>query len=317
MWYNTDRAKRNFKIKIKKMFRPYNKIHRLGKEEVEGILIGTCAIQEKIDGANTSIWLEDGVVKCASRSRVLGDEEFNGFTSYVKNHEGIQKLVRDLPNHIFYGEWLVRHTIHYKETAYKQWYMFDIISKEEGPYLLQSVVQEIAEKYNINYPQIFGVFKNPTQESLIEFVGKTNIGENGEGIVIKNLDFKDKFGNCNYAKIVTQKFKEDNGIVFGGNNKNSDTYQEMYVVNKYMTLPRVQKVMNKIQPMVNEKLDMKHIPRIMGTCYHDLITEEAWEIVNKVPHLDFRNLQRLCNAKSKQIFVDIISDNVSVADRVN
>jgi len=31
------------------MFKKYPKIHRLGKEETEGILEGTCYIQEKID----------------------------------------------------------------------------------------------------------------------------------------------------------------------------------------------------------------------------------------------------------------------------
>lgn len=36
-------------------FKPYFKIHRLGKEETEGILIGECHVEEKIDGANTSI----------------------------------------------------------------------------------------------------------------------------------------------------------------------------------------------------------------------------------------------------------------------
>lgn len=44
------------------MFIKYPKIHRLGKEETEGILNALCYIQEKIDGANTSIWIgEDGV----------------------------------------------------------------------------------------------------------------------------------------------------------------------------------------------------------------------------------------------------------------
>lgn len=300
------------------MFRPYNKIHRLGKEEVEGILDGICVIQEKVDGANTSIWLQDGEVKCASRSRVLGDEEFNGFTAYVKNHAGIQQMVHDMPDTIFYGEWLVRHTIQYKETAYKQWYMFDMRLKDEGaPYQDQRIVQATAEWYGINYPQVFGTFSCPSAEQIQEFVGKTAYGEKGEGIVIKNLDFKDKFGSCNYAKIVTQEFKEDNGVVFGGNNKYSETYHEMYVVNKYMTLARVEKIMNKIQPEINKKLDMEHIPRIMGTCYHDLLTEEIWEIANKVPKLDFKSLKRLCDKKSKQIFVDIINDSISVADRKN
>ena len=44
------------------MFKKYRKIHRLGAEENEGILVGKVMIQEKIDGANTSIWLEERII---------------------------------------------------------------------------------------------------------------------------------------------------------------------------------------------------------------------------------------------------------------
>ena len=38
-------------IKKESSFRSYGKIHRLGKEETEGILQGFCHVQEKVDGA--------------------------------------------------------------------------------------------------------------------------------------------------------------------------------------------------------------------------------------------------------------------------
>ena len=129
------------------------------------------------------------------------------------------------------------------------------------------------------------------------------------------MQFRDKYGNHNYAKIVSEEFKEDNGVTFGGNNKHSDTYWEMYVCNKYITVSRVTKIMNKIQPMIDKKLDMEHIPRICGSVYHDMITEEAWEIANKVAKLDFNSLKRVCNKKIRQVYVDILNNNISVADK--
>jgi hypothetical protein len=61
-------------------FRHYGKIHRLGKKETEGVLIGSVSIQEKVDGANTSIWLDDeGNIQMGSRTRTLGEGEFNVF----------------------------------------------------------------------------------------------------------------------------------------------------------------------------------------------------------------------------------------------
>lgn len=298
--------------------RHYGKIHRLGKEETEGILTGTVSVQEKVDGANVSIWLEDGVLKMGSRTRVLKDDEsFNGFVSYVKEHEGINALLAFRPELRLYGEWLVRHTIAYKETAYKKMYLFDVFDQTAEKSLTAEEVKLLGEQYNIPTVPMHGTFENPTAESLQEFVGKTEFGDRGEGIVVKNYGFVNGFGDMVFAKVVTQEFKEDNAVTFGGNNKFSDTYHEMWVVNKFMTLARVQKIMNKIQPEVNERLDMKHIPRIMGTAYHDMLVEEIWEIAQHVPALDFKALKRCADKKAKQIFIDILNDSVSVADRKN
>lgn len=298
-------------------FKKYPKIHRLGKEETDGMLSGLCHIQEKIDGANTSIWLDKrGELTCGSRTREL-TEGFNGFVDYVKGHEGIKKLLEDNPNYRLYGEWLVRHTIGYNETSYKKFYLFDITvvkDGEENEEFFDIVqVNEIAEEYGIEKPQYFGLFENPTLEELMKFVGASCLGEKGEGIVIKNMDHKDKWGNHCYAKIVTEKFKEDNALTFGGNNKHSESYWEMYIVNKYITLGRVEKVMNKIQPEVDERLDKEHTPRVINTVYHDMIIEEIWEIQKKVQHVNFGVLRKLATRKAAKVFHDILNNHISVA----
>lgn len=297
------------------MFIKYEKIHRIGKEEVEGILEGQCYIQEKVDGANTSVWIEGGEVKVASRNNVLTGG-FNGFVDYIANHEGVQKLLKKHPEYRLYGEWLVRHTIQYNELAYKKWYMFDIML-ENGDFLELPVVQNIAKEYQIDFPEIFAILQNPSVEEVKAFCGKSALGERGEGVVIKNFGFISKFARTDYAKMVEEKFKEDNSVVFGGNNKHSDTYWEMYVCNKYMTLARIEKIMNKIQPTIDKRLDMEHIPRICGTAYHDILTEEIWEIAKKVREVNFPTLQRVCFKKAKQIYVDILNGSVSVADQKN
>lgn len=294
------------------MFVAYPKIHRLGVEENEGILDKEVFVQEKVDGANTSIWFEDGELKMGSRTRELTDG-FNGFCEYVRNHEGIRKFFERYPNNRMYGEWLVRHTIAYNETAYRQLYLFDV-QTPSGEYWTMREVELVAYKYGIRYPAIF-VSGKLMEEEIREHVGKTTLGEKGEGVVIKRAGFVNKFGEHAYAKIVTQEFKEDNALVFGGNNKHSETYWEMFVVNKYCTLPRVQKVMNKLQPIIEERLGLKHTPRIAGTCYHDMITEEAWEIANKVPMLNYRELKKLAHKKFIQIYHNLLEGSVSVSDK--
>jgi len=331
------------------MFRKYPKIHRLGKEETDFILEGDCVIQEKVDGANVSIWLgEDGTLQCGTRTRHLTDptESFNGFVEYVNQHEGMKRYFKDYPNHRLNGEWLVKHTIAYDATKMKKFYLFDItirnnetvacencvsgqtisdgskcdqcvdgIVVQPEEYLPMEHVQLSADTYAMEFPQIFGTFKNATQDELMQFVGKSSIGENGEGVVIKNYAHKDKWGNHCHAKIVTEKFLENNGVAFGGNNKHSDTYWEMYIVNKYMTLSRINKQMSKLQPEIDRRLSGIEIPRIASMAYHDMITEEIWEISKKVKTVDFQVLKRVATKKAIQIYKDVLNDTVNVNDQ--
>jgi len=340
------------------MFKKYPKIHRLGKEETDFILNGTCVIQEKIDGANVSIWLgEDGTLQCGTRTRHLTDptESFNGFREYVNAHEGMKTFFEHNPTLRLCGEWLVKHTIAYDETKMRKFYLFDITTRTEGikceschgngwveggqhpvtseqetldcpncekgtyyppePYFDQDFVQKIAFQYEMEYPQVFGVFENPTEEDLKQFVGKSALGQNGEGIVIKNYAHKDKWGNHCHAKMITEAFLEDNGVAFGGNNKHSDTYWEMYITNKYMTLSRIQKQMNKLQPEIDRRLSEIEIPRIASMAYHDMLTEEIWEISKKVQMVNFQTLKRVATKKAIQIYKDVLNDTVNVNDQ--
>jgi len=308
-----------------RVFRRYPKIHRLGKEETDGVLDGEVHIEEKIDGANAQIWASEGKIAVGSRNNTLcvdvdnlqpNDNTFNGLLEHVANNEQIRNLLKDHPDYRLYGEWLVRHTLHYRETSYKKFYLFDISlpDGEEEDFLPKEVVRSIGAWYGIPMPEYHGMIKNPTLEQLNEYVGKSSIGPSGEGIVLRNHNFVDKFGNRNYAKVVTQSFMEDNAVTFGGNNKHSETYNEMYVVNKYMTLGRVEKIINKVQPELDERLDLKHIPRISNTCYYDMLTEEIWEIQAKVSSLNFNQLKKLAMKKAIQIYKDILLGTISVAD---
>lgn len=295
-------------------YRAYPKIHRLGKEETDGILDNELIVQEKVDGANCSIFELDGKVRCGTRTRMLPeDDSFNGFQEAVRANFQLAMFFSREPNKILYGEWLVKHTITYNEEAYRKIYLFDIYDTVKDEWSTQDEVREWAEFLNLEYPHIFATGKL-TEEQIQEYVGKSMIAPAGEGVVLKAQGFVNKFGDHCYAKVVHQKFKESNAIVFGGNNKHSETYWEMYVVNKYCTTGRVRKIMQKLQSETERRLDMEHTSQIAGTCYHDLITEEIWEIVKKVPALDFKRLQGLCYRKFIQIYHDILNNSLSIAD---
>lgn len=295
-------------------YKSYPKIHRLGKEETDGILDHDFIVQEKVDGANVSIFQLDGKLRCGTRTRMLPeDESFNGFQEAVKSNLNLAMYFSRNPDHILYGEWLVKHTITYPDEAYRKIYLFDIYDTKNDTWLPQKDVENEAEFLGLEYPKIFAIGKL-SEEEIKSYVGKSHIAPVGEGVVLKAENFVNKYGDHVYAKLVHQKFKESNAIVFGGNNKHSETYWEMYVVNKYCTVGRVQKIMQKLQAETDHRLDKEETSQIAGTCYHDLITEESWEIVKKVPSLNFKKLQGLCYKKFIQIYHDILDNTLSIAD---
>lgn len=287
-------------------FRPYEKIHRLGKDEVDGILDGEVLVQEKIDGANTSIWMENDKPHFASRNQEI-ISGFNGFVDYINAGTEIRKLLYDYSSLRLYGEWLVPHTVQYNKDCYKHWYMYDIFDTNKEAYLHPEYTFALASEYLILTPRQFGKFINPTEEQLKEFVGQSALASKGEGIVIKNHNFINRWGNRVYAKMVRQEFLEDNAIAFNSNSKASEAYNEMYIINKWMTKARVDKIMAKLQPEINERLDMKHIPRIINTAYYDMITEEAWEIAKMDKQIDYKKLKGLAMKKAKLLFVEILN----------
>lgn len=293
-------------------YRTYPKIHALHKEEVEDILKGDVIVQVKVDGANSSVFLKDGVVRCGSRTRELPlDESFRGLQEYIASKPNIKSFLEKNPDVILYGEWLVKHSINYTQDFYNKWYLFDVLEGDD--YWKQEDVEKLASELEVEYPIVYGVGKF-TLEELDAFVAQEWLGHVNEGVVIKPLDFVNKFGDRPYAKRVSQAFKEQNAVVFGGNDKHSETYWEQYVTNKYCTIAVLEKNLNKIAPTLGERLDKKHTPQVAGTCVHDTWTENAWEIFKKVPKLDFKKTQNLMMRKYVQLFHDKLEDSISVAD---
>lgn len=296
-------------------FKRYDKVIRLWKDEVDWILEGEVHVQEKIDWANASIWYEipESKIHIGSRSQDVTNGSFRWLNEYVNNHDWIIKLLREHPEYHLFGEWLVPHTIQYDSKSYKKFYLFDIYNNKTEKFIPTPEVDAIAKKYRIESPKYFGMYYNPSAELLQTFMKKPALGNRSEGIVLKNFDFVNTFGDSPYWKLVNNEFREDNAITFGGNNKESEEYWEIYCANKYVTLSRVEKIMKKMSDRAEKWLDESHTPMICGTVLHDIITEESWEMFNKVPSINFRKLKNIINKKTAKMYKDILSEFKSVA----
>lgn len=281
------------------MFIPYKKIHRIGKSEVEWILDRPVLIQEKIDWANTSIWMNGSVLMMWSRTQIIYDwwilKSFRWFQEYILQHTGIMKLLSDHPNYRLFWEWLCKHTIIYPEEYFNHFYLFDIMDWDAM--LDPAIVLEIANTYWIKAPHIFWYGKY-SYEEIMEYVWSQIKQVPWEWVVIKSLDFVNKYWDNYYAKIIHEQFREENSIIFGNYHK-SDI--EMKFVSQYITPNRVQKIVNKIEQNEWRNIIIQDTPKVMGMVLYDAFSEEMrWYSSNRI--IDMWRLKNLSNKRTRLIF---------------
>lgn len=290
-------------------FVKYQHLERFGTTEVEGIQFGECYIFPKLDGTNASVWFDGKSLKAGSRNRELSLEKDNaGFYEWLLNQNNIISLFEKHPNIRLYGEFLVPHSLKtYRDDAWKKLYVFDVIVEENGErkYLHYNQYKQILEDYNIDYIPAFYKIKNPEYNKLLEILNHNNYliqdGQGkGEGIVIKNYDYVNKFGRTIWAKMVTSEFKEKNIKTFGTTELQQSKLIEEEIVDKFITKALCEKEYSKIEN--EDGWSNKMIPKLLNVIYYNLIKEECWNFVKdfKSPTVNFKTLQHFSFSKTKE-----------------
>jgi len=295
-------------------FRKYQHIEKLGSSEVEGIELGKCYVFPKIDGTNSQVWLgDDGQVHCGARNRELSlDKDNAGFMFWASEHNTLRHALETLnfyfPNCRVVGEWLVPHNLKtYADTAWRRFYIFDIIKADGSHVPYESYSTILAECDYLDYIVPLRVISNPTTENLYKCLEGNNYlikdGEgDGEGIVIKNYDFTNKYGRQTWAKIVTSDSKNQHRRTEGPPECNGTDYVEEKIVDKFLTEDIIDKVKANIE-LENDGFNSKNIPQLLQTVFYDLVREHSWDMVKefKSPTINYKNLKKLVILKIKEI----------------
>lgn len=297
-------------------FKKYQHIERFGTVEVDGIGIGTCYVFPKIDGTNSSVWLGGDGMHAGSRNRELTfDKDNAGFYNSIIGDQRIHNYLTKHPTHRLFGEWLVPHSIKtYRDDAWRKFYIFDVCvdaDNETGlEYLPYEVYKPLLDEFELDYLVPLKIIKNPRLDDLIACCNENNFlikdGEGvGEGIVVKNYDFYNRFQRQTWAKIVTSEFREQHHKKMGAPIKENRLVEED-IVEAFVTSAFVEKEYAKI---VNENdgWSSKMIPRLLNTVYYELIVEEMWNILKKFknPVIDFKALHTFTITRIKQVKPDI------------
>jgi len=285
-------------------FVKYQHVERLGTVETEGILNGVCYVFPKIDGTNSSLWM-DGGLKAGSRNRELSlDDDNAGFYSWAVKQIKILNFFHSYPNLRLYGEWLVPHTLKtYEDSAWNNFYVFDVMSNDR--YLPYEEYSRLLDEFNIEYiPPICRV-ENPSLDRLYNqlekngYLIKDGMGV-GEGIVIKNYNYKNKFGRVTWAKIVRNEFKAKHSKTNIAEIKETLSVEEV-IAKKYITESLVEKEYAKIES--ESGWSSKYIPRLLNTVFYCLVKEDGWNFIkeHKNPTIDYKRLQFFSNNRIKEL----------------
>lgn len=272
-----------------KEIKKYTDVIRYGHSSTNGVIQegDYITITEKIDGANASFRLDDTNplgVSCYSRNQPLTKENtLGGFYNWVEEY--IVPIKDKLnPNYIYYGEWLNKHKIIYKDECYKKFYMFSIWNEslELQQYVSDEIVKAEAIKLNILQPQYFYEGKYISFEHIMSFVGKSNMTlepNTGEGEVVKNVSYFDRYNRQVFVKLVSDKFAEVQKQKLPKNpNVN---LKEVEVVKSVLTSARISKLMYKLvdEGLLKEDYSIENMGEILkalgNRVYDDIMKEES------------------------------------------
>jgi len=274
-------------------------------------------IQEKLDGANASFTLNNGVLEAFSRNTKLDDSNtLGGVYGFVMESFNDKKNFLG-EDYIYFGEWLTPHKVKY-EGFEKQFFLFDIYSKSKEQYLDFKEVEHEAITLGLNLIPVFYEGEYKSFEQLESYVGKTKlngmIGEKilGEGIVVKNVNYLDKFGKQLFVKLVVDEFREVKKQKKAKNPSDYKNTKEYIVAESLTTSARIEKIIYKLkdESIIDCDIDKKHLGTIFKECniraWKDILKEESDSITKDMDYEKLRKyVSNLATSHAKNYLMSI------------
>lgn len=287
----------------------YTDVVRLGHKTTVGVLNegDDIVIQEKLDGANASFKVENGEVVAFSRNTQLSTgNTLRGFYEWTQTLDPA-KLLSGV---IYFGEWLVKHKLSYGENEHK-FYLFDIYNEFTQEYVNFSMVKDESNRLRLNLIPLFYEGKYQSFEHLQSFVGNSSLGEEGKGVVVKNVNYIDRYGSQCFVKLVSDGFRE----VQKQKAPKDPNFQsvEMNFVNECMTKARVEKLLYKLvdEGELEEGFgieDMGMILKLMGNrVFEDIMKEES----DSLDTYEEKDIRKCIGKKLPLIVKQIINETVA------
>lgn len=277
----------------------------------DGFQVGDhIVIQEKVDGSNGSICYdaETGKLVAFSRKQELNCmNTLEGFWNWVQELD--QNKFSVYPDYVFFGEWLRKNKITYRQDAYKKFYFYDVYDKGNRCYLPQDEVKRLATELDLEY--VHTLYDGPfiSWEHCKSFCNSPAYGDIQEGICIKN---QSKL-NTEYIKlpfvikIVNEDFAEVKGEKIIDPIKVAEQDKARQIVEMIVTKNRVEKQILKMRdegilPEKIEPSDMKTVAKFLPKrVYDDCVKEEEEYVIDAGEYFG-----KMCGAATMKLAREII-----------
>ena len=296
-------------------FNKYGKIYRIGHTETEDIFKNEkdlIVIEEKIDGGNFRFMILDQRVIIGSRTQQLTSDEgedTNMNKMFLRCSNYVRQMIKDLDlkkyeGMIFYGENCIKHTLNYNWDEIPPYLGFDIrkdnvfINYEERTKLFQELGLKEAPLVEIKQAKEI----KEIDDNIIP-ISKYAKGK-AEGVVFKN------YSKQIFAKYVSDAFKEDNALAFGGSPKynNIDDTNNGDFIFKYCTNARIDKQIFKLLEEGN-KLDMPLMKYLSKRVYQDIWEENYQELSTSRWKLDLNKIMKPLTKRCLSVLNQVITNN--------
>ncbi len=317
-------------------FKKYQHIEKYGSEETDGILNGKVYVFPKIDGTNCCVYLNDEgkLAFGGRRGQLLESQDNYKFIKYFNDNptikENLIKMLSELPKYtIIYGEWLIPVTLKtYNKDAWRQFYIFDVVSYPDGiteedfkddfksrrleSYLYYDFYANLCEKFHLKYIPCIKVIYNPKIEEIeAELENSTYLIDEGkglgEGVIIKNYNYKNIYGRRTWAKLITADFRDKKVKVRTDyhEDKQDFLWEHKFVV-RFCNPEFISKEVFKFKELHPEcfnqnKFVMKNFSNLSTYIFNELIKDNILIAINEFRDLElnFRSLRKLVEKEIK------------------
>lgn len=277
----------------------------LRKGNIDGFKLNDdIVITEKLDGSNSQVCYEDGVLHACSRRLELNHANtLNGFWNFVQNDLAtnplFMRVATHLPHLVWFGEWNLNGNKikSYNKKWEKTWVVYHIYDTKAERWWDQDAVQYLCKEAGLEFIHVLYDGKFTGWADIEEFLHKNTYGEMQEGIVICNESAKARnevYGTHDpwILKIVNTEFSEK--MKKTKREKTAEEIAELdkcaEIVAQIVTRRRVEKGIERLRddgilPMSLTPADMKivaqHLPKEI---YNDCVKEENDLVIEAGEH---------------------------------